>query len=96
MSHHVLLEFPCNPGRGADFLGALLPALAETRAYDGCEHVETFTDQDNPDTILLKEKWASREHQEAYMNWRIETGMMEAIGPLLTGPPRIVHLAAAE
>lgn len=92
MSHTVLGEFRCKEGKGADFLGALLPALADTRAYDGCESVETYTDADDPDVIILWEKWAERAKQESYLAWRIETGMMNAIGPLMAAPPRFVHL----
>lgn len=96
MSHTTLVEFPCAPGKGAEFLAMLLPALADTRAYEGCEGVETYTDQDNPDLVLLWEKWAARSNQEAYIAWRVETGMLEAFGPFLAGEVRIVQLSAAD
>jgi len=96
MSHTVVLEFNCAEGKGPEFLAALLPALADTRAYEGCELVETYVDADNPDTIVLWEKWAERANQESYLGWRMETGMMDAIGPMLAGPPRFVHLNAAD
>lgn len=96
MSHTVMLEFSCADGKGGDFVAMLLPVLGDTRAFDGCELVETYTDADNPDTVILWEKWADRPSQEKYMQWRVENGMMEAIGPFLTGPPRIVHLTAQD
>ena len=34
--------------------------------------------------------------QEAYMNWRVETGMLDLIGPFMAGPPSIVHLHAED
>lgn len=92
MSHSAKVEFTCKEGKGAEFLAALLPALAETRAYEGCESVETYTDADNPDLIVLWEKWAKRENQEAYLNWRVETGMIDMIGPFMAAPPSFVHL----
>lgn len=62
----------------------------------GCEGIETYTDQDNPDRVVLWEKWAARSNHEAYMAWRTETGMMDIIGPLVAGPPRFMYLAAAD
>jgi quinol monooxygenase YgiN len=96
MSHTVIAEFPCAPGKGAEFLSLLLPALADTRAFAGCQLVETYVDQDKPDLIVLWEKWAQRSNQEAYMAWRAETGMLDVIGPFLSAAPRFLHLSAAD
>ena len=96
MSHTVMLEFPCKEGMGAQFVAGLLPALADTRAYEGCELVETYVSEDSPDHVVLWEKWAAKENQESYLNWRMETGMMDAIGPMLSGPPKITHLTAQD
>lgn len=95
MSHTVILEIQCNKGAGAEFLPALLAGLPDTRAYEGCELVETYVDSDDPDRIVLWEKWATRENHAAYLNWRVETGMMDALGGFLAGPLRIVHLSPA-
>ena len=96
MSHTVMVEFPCAPGKGPEFLSLLLTALTDTRAFDGCQLIETYVDHDNPDLIVLWEKWAQRSNQEAYMAWRAETGMMGLIGPFLSGPPRFLHLGSAK
>jgi len=96
MSHTIIAEFPCAPGKGAEFLEILLSALADTRAYEGCELVETYVDQDNPDLVVLWEKWATRENHEAYMGWRMETGMLDAVGQFMAGEPRFVHLSSAD
>jgi quinol monooxygenase YgiN len=58
----------------------------DTRNYAGCQKVETFIDQESQN-ILLVEQWESPEHQQAYMGWRVETGFMDAVGPLLDGAP---------
>ncbi len=96
MSHTIVAEFLCSPGKGGEFLELLLPSLSDTRAFEGCELVETYTDQDNPDLVVLWEKWAARGNQEAYLAWRLETGMLDAIGPFMAAAPRFVHLAAAD
>ena len=92
MSHTVIVEFTCPEGVGEAFLPGLLDLLVDTRAFEGCESVETYTDSDNPDRILLWEKWATREHQEAYLAWRTETGMMEMNASMMAEPLRFMHL----
>jgi quinol monooxygenase YgiN len=79
---------------GALLLEGLAAALVETRAYDGCLSVETFVDADSPDNVWLIEEWATRGHQERYMAWRVESGMMELVQPILAGPVEIHFLDA--
>ncbi len=64
-------------------LEAFKTSLADTRAFDGCISVSTFVDVDNPDTVMLFEQWATRTHQEAYVAWRIEGGMIGMLEPVL-------------
>jgi len=71
---------------GAALLTAFETALVDTRAFDGCKSVETLVDSDSPDTIMLLEVWESRSQQEAYLAWRIETGMVEMLAPVLAEP----------
>jgi quinol monooxygenase YgiN len=92
MAHTVYLEFKCIEGKGREFLEVLLPSLSDTRAFEGCLSVETYSNIDSPDVVLLWEKWMNRSNQEAYMNWRVETGMLDLIGPYMAGPPSIIHL----
>ncbi len=92
MSHTVYVEFKCQEGKGAEFLEVLLPALEDTRAFDGCESIETFVYTENVDTVFLWERWRERSDQEAYLQWRVETGMLDLIGPFMAGPPAFVHL----
>ena len=95
MSHTVLVEVPCVAGKAAELLAVLLPALADTRAYEGCELVETYVDADNPDLVVLWEKWSTRKAQEAYIAWRAETGV-DLIGQFRAGKVRFIHLAATD
>ena len=96
MSHTVIAEFNCQERVGEIFLSGLLPALADTRAFKGCESVETYTDIDNPDRIFLWEKWTTREDQEAYLAWRIETGMIDQMESVMASPPRFIHLTSQD
>jgi quinol monooxygenase YgiN len=90
----VTLLFKCQPGMGSVLLEAFTASLGDTRAFDGCVSVETFVDADNPDSILLIEDWESRAQQEAYLVWRIESGMIELLEPILAAPFEMHYLEA--
>lgn len=92
MSVSVIVQFNCNAGTGADFVKLLGESLGDTRAFEGCELVEVYTDAENPDRVVLWEKWAKRENHGAYMQWRAESGMMEMLAPFMPGGPEILHL----
>ncbi len=92
MSQTIHVVFPCNEGAGADLVGILKEALVDTRAFDGCESVEVFTNADAPDDVVLWEKFASRAHHEAYLGWRVETGLLDALAPVLRSDLQVSYL----
>ncbi|MBC8365285.1 MAG: antibiotic biosynthesis monooxygenase [Actinobacteria bacterium] len=92
MSHTIHVVFPCQEGKGADLLAILNEALVDTRAFEGCESIEAYTDSDNPDQVVLWEKFATRANHEAYLAWRIETGMLEMLGPILASDLQVTYL----
>lgn len=84
MSVMITLEMPVKPGMLEDYLAILKGALVETRNYKGCISVTTLVDQETS-SVLLIEEWDSAEYQQAYMAWRVETGLIEAISPFMQG-----------
>ncbi|SVB03138.1 uncharacterized protein METZ01_LOCUS155992, partial [marine metagenome] len=48
MSQTVHALFQCQPGKGAELLAILGSdqGLVATRAFEGCESIETYTDAD--------------------------------------------------
>ena len=84
MSVLVTLKFPVQPVKLEDFLVLLKEALKETRVYNGCETVQTFVER-GTSAVFLVETWESAEHQQNYMGWRIETGLIDALDPYLDG-----------
>ena len=94
MSQTVHALFACQAGKGADLLAILGSdqGLVATRAFEGCESVEVYTDADNPDTIVLWEKFATRADHEAYLGWRIETGLLDALGSILASDLQVTYL----
>lgn len=78
MSTIAVATFRCSPeGRSAltDFLSGE-EGLSVTRAYDGAIRIETLLSNDSDDVILYEE-WESVEHHQAYLGWRVETGLAD-------------------
>jgi quinol monooxygenase YgiN len=86
----VIVELPFKAESLDQFVGILRSpdGMAKTRAYEGCNRIETILHRDT-NTLVFVEKWATRENHEAYLKWRTETGMMDAVGPMLAGEMRV-------
>lgn len=84
MSVLVNLEIPVKKERIEDFFNYLRDILVDTRAYEGCIRLETYHDMENS-KVLLIEEWEKIENQESYMQWRTETGLVEALDEFLDG-----------
>ena len=87
MAISVSLDISVKPERVSEFIGILREALPDTRKRKGFQSITVHQDQDRPDRIFLWERWDTRPDYESYLNWRMETGFMEALGPFLTGDP---------
>tara|TARA_B100000401_G_scaffold370660_1_gene269541 strand:- start:58 stop:384 length:327 start_codon:yes stop_codon:yes gene_type:complete len=84
MKNLVIVSFPAKEGKLEDLKETLKAALPDTRSFDGCITVDTYI-EDSSNTIHLIEDWESLEHQAKYLNWRIETGLLDVLEPLLIG-----------
>jgi len=89
MSILVLLELEAKEGAVDEMIAVLARTLGDTRARKGCESVTVHRDEANPNRVLLVEKWATREDDTAYREWRAGDGAVTEIGPLVGGPPSI-------
>ena len=57
MTVRVLVPMEALPGKGADYVKARLPRHDEVRAEPGCEQFDLFQNTQNPDQLLLVERW---------------------------------------
>ena len=89
----AIVKFPCREGKREELLGFLASedGLAKTREFNGCNGIDTLTDNDENDLVLVQ-RWDSAEHHKAYVAWRVEGGMMEALEPILRAPLEITYL----
>lgn len=94
MSIMATAEFFVKPEKVEEFLAMMAKALPDTRAYEGCEGVDTYHNQDDPGQVLLVERWAERSNHESYLGWRMETNMMDALGPFISAPPKFAYFDA--
>ena len=76
MENLVIVSFPAKPEMLETLKDAMKKALPETRAYDGCISVDTYIDE-STNTIHLIEDWETLDHQAKYLNWRVETGLLD-------------------
>ncbi len=65
----LLVKYTATPDGGKKFVKEVTDAglLNTVRAEDGCEGYDYFFSAENPDTVLLIEKWASAKQQEAHL-----------------------------
>lgn len=94
MTCAVIAHFPVDPERLEEFLEALHAILPDTRAFDGCEVLETYVEPATPGLVVLWERWPSSDHHRRYVQWRTESKSAAALGPFLTGPITFRYLEA--
>ena len=58
-----------------------LPSV--TRTYDGCEDIYLYADHDNPNHLLLVQRWESRDKYDKYREWAMAQPGTEELLPLM-------------
>jgi quinol monooxygenase YgiN len=61
--------------------------LPGTRSFEGCQGVQLYENQEFPTKLTIHAKWTSEEAQKKYMAWRMETGELDKLLPMLSEPP---------
>ncbi|MDP7642977.1 MAG: putative quinol monooxygenase [Alphaproteobacteria bacterium] len=89
MAVTVILEVKAKAGTGDDLLATFREIFPETRGYDGCIALDTYRNQDDPDVIVLIEKWRSRGQYEKYLGWRQDSGTFGRVAEGFAGAPSI-------
>ena len=66
MAIRILVHLEALPGKGAELARVRAPRAAEVRQEPGCEQFELFQSTENPDKLLLVERWTSQELLDAH------------------------------
>jgi len=85
MSLLVVLELEATDGKGDEMIEVLSRSLVDTRARHGCESVTVHRDSGDPNRVLLIERWATREDDTAYREWRAAEGAVKEMAGLVAG-----------
>ena len=63
--------------------------LPDTRSFDGCQGVQLYESKESPTKMTIHAKWTSEEAQKKYMSWRMDTGALDKLIPMLSEPPNL-------
>jgi len=95
MSIYATNTFLTQPGRAGELISTLKSVLADTLRHGGCESITLLQDQDEPDSVVSLTQWATREHYEAYLEWRDGTGDTAMFRGMLVKPMEVRYYDAA-
>ena len=91
MKNLVIVSFPAKPETLESLKEAMRRALPDTRNFEGCLSVDTYIEE-STNTIHLIEDWETLGYQEKYLNWRIETGLLTDLDPILQGGAQSIRV----
>jgi quinol monooxygenase YgiN len=91
MSITVLLTAQTKPEMEKEFKDFIEKCLTETRSYDGCISIDIYEDANKKGNFVFYENWENINAYEAYLNWRVEQGVMDKIGAMLATAPDIKY-----
>lgn len=92
MAYVVNLVITAKPESFADLTAYMAEILPDTAKYEGAQVITCYTDPDTH-TLTVHEIWDSKDHQQAYLKWRVETGVVDKIGTMVAGPPAFNEFA---
>ena len=95
MTITALLELTLKADSVADAPGVLTKTLEATRAFEGNQGVEVLYDVTNPAGVVVIERWASLDHDDAYRTWRATPEGASALGALLAEQPRLTRWSSS-
>jgi quinol monooxygenase YgiN len=74
VSETIIWEMKTDDARRDALEQYLRGTLDDTRAHDGCESVVVHRNSDDPNHIIMVERWATHEQYQAYVAWRATLG----------------------
>lgn len=93
MVHTVLATFKFKTPEDKQSMKDLLvtpEGLTKTRTFDGCVSIECYEAEE--DTMVIWQKWDSKEHHAAYLKMRTEEGLLGKLKESLREELQVTHL----
>jgi quinol monooxygenase YgiN len=66
MAVRVIVAINAQPGKGTELAKVRAPYQAEVRKEAGCEQFDLFQNSENPDQLLLVERWTDQASLDAH------------------------------
>ena len=73
----VNLQLKIKSGLEDEFITEANKILPDTISYNGCQILYFGQNQKNQSNLDFFSKWDSKEHYDKYIQWRVESGVME-------------------
>lgn len=89
-----LLELRLRAEALDDALDVLERTLLDTRSRPGCEGVDVMVDVTDPTHVVVVERWASLEDDDAYRAWRATPDGASDLARVVSAAPVLTRLAA--
>ena len=86
MSIVVIVNFTAKDESLEELKSYFKKILPDTRSYEGCEGVHLYENSESPTKLTIQAKWSSKEAQQKYMAWRMETGELDKLSTMISGP----------
>jgi quinol monooxygenase YgiN len=82
MAVRLVVTFMAQPDKGEAFADAFAPVIKEVQQEKGCEQYELFRSAENPEKLVLLERWTTAEDLDAHLE------LLRGRGPSPTAPFR--------
>lgn len=86
----VVASFQAREGKVEEVIAGLTPVIEQTHAEAGCLAYALHRDVNDPDTLVLIERWTSQVALESHFQQPYIAGIGELAAELLAAPP-VLH-----
>ena len=93
----VCAKFSFKEGKLSEFMEMMQnpeTGLSVTKSSEGYINIDVYVDEDNPDVLILDQKWKSKENHQAYVQMRKDTGLFDKLTEMLVVEPEIIYIKA--
>jgi quinol monooxygenase YgiN len=85
----VVATFKAREGRADDVIAGLTPVIEQTHGEAGCLAYALHRDTNDPQTLVLVERWTSQVALESHFQQPYMAGLGDLASELLAEPPRL-------
>tara|TARA_B100000959_G_scaffold237535_1_gene256912 strand:- start:582 stop:911 length:330 start_codon:yes stop_codon:yes gene_type:complete len=83
----VNLQLKIKQGLESECVTEVNKILPDTRSFDGCHALYFVQNQEDLSNLEFFSKWDSKEHYDKYVQWRVDSGVMEELDKYFDGEP---------